>query len=208
MSQDLNRDIYLYADFDQASALGVVEKLNEIDKEDLKALKELKEPEIKPIRLHISSYGGEAAYLQAILTTMNAVVAPIVTIVEGVAYSCGSFLSVAGDYRIMGQNARLLIHPPTGGGYGEISKLKDDVYAVALTNTWGIEHYAKYSTIDKSDLEEAFRTHKQWYITSEEALELGLVDEIIKEKSYTFDRKKKTFSSTFKGKELVIGLHA
>ena len=78
----------------------------------------------------------------------------------------------------MGEHADLLIHPPFGGAVGEASYLKADADHLQLLDAWCIDLYANHSDIPKEDLEDAFAKHKQWYISAEEALALGLVDAI------------------------------
>ena len=194
-----SRHIYLYDEFNSPSAKMVVEALYTYDKEDREKMEKLKDPEILPIHLHINSYGGEAASLRAILSAMDAVLAPIVTVVEGAAYSCGSLLSVCGDYRIIGEHADLLIHPPFGGTRGEASDMKADADHLQWLDEWCVNLYAKHSNIDKEELEEAFAKHKQWYIPAEEALALGLVDAIAPTKESEYNKKKKTFSMKLDG---------
>ena len=194
-----SRHIYLYDEFNSPSAKMVVEALYTYDKEDREKMEKLKDPEILPIHLHINSYGGEAASLRAILSAMDAVLAPIVTVVEGAAYSCGSLLSVCGDYRIIGEHADLLIHPPFGSTRGEASDMKADADHLQWLDEWCVNLYAKHSNIDKEELQEAFAKHKQWYIPAEEALALGLVDAIAPTKESEYNKKKKTFSMKLDG---------
>ena len=194
MAETTTRRIYLYEEFNASSAKNIVESLLAFDKEDRESLEKMKEPEILPIYLHIASYGGHAAYLRAILNVMRSIVAPVVTVVDGPAYSCGSLLSVCGDYRIMGEHADLLIHPPFGGAVGEASYLKADADHLQLLDAWCIDLYANHSDIPKEDLEDAFAKHKQWYINAEEALALGLVDAIAPTKESEYNKKKKSFS--------------
>ena len=194
-----SRHIYLYDEFNSPSAKMVVEALYTYDKEDREKMEKLKDPEILPIHLHINSYGGEAASLRAILSAMDAVLAPIVTVVEGAAYSCGSLLSVCGDYRIIGEHADLLIHPSFGGTRGEASDMKADADHLQWLDEWCVNLYAKHSNIDKEELQEAFAKHKQWYIPAEEALALGLVDAIAPTKESEYNKKKKTFSMKLDG---------
>lgn len=194
-----SRHIYLYDEFTSSSARAVVEALFNYDKEDRKKMDELKDPEILPVHLHINSYGGAAASLRAILSAMDSVVAPIITIVEGAAYSCGSLLSVCGDYRIIGQHADLMIHPPYSGAAGEVSYMKSSTEHLEWLDAWCVDIYAKHSTIDKEELQEAFEKHKQWFIGAEEALALGLVDAIAPSKESQYNKKKKTFSMKLDG---------
>lgn len=193
------RHIYLYGEFNAGTILPIVTTLHDLDKEDREKLEKEKDPKIEPITIHIASYGGQVTYLKAVLSAMNSVVAPIVTIVEGAAYSCGSLLSVCGDYRIIAPTGELMIHPPVGGEIGEASYLKEAADHLEQTDTWGIDVYEKHSDIEREELEDAFRTHRQWYISPEKALALGLVDAIAPKKEAEYNKKKKTFSIKLDG---------
>ena len=142
-----------------------------------------------PINMYVNSPGGLVTEGLAIYDTMQFIKAPVHTIIIGQAASMGSLLAQAGAKRYITPHARHMVHrvsSGTGGTSGSIhvqelefedarrrleesKKLNDK-----LTNI-----YFRHNTAGKT-LEELHATMKfDTYLSAEEALEFGLVDEVI-----------------------------
>jgi ATP-dependent Clp protease protease subunit len=134
----------------------------------------------KAIQMYINSPGGVVTSGLSIYDTMQYISCPVETIGMGQCASMGSFLLMAGEpgRRFALPNARIMIHQPSGGAQGqatdiqiqaqEILRLKD-----MLTGKYA-EHCPKTSKATFFDLME-----RDKYLSAQEALELGLVDEIV-----------------------------
>jgi len=74
----------------------------------------------------IDSYGGLVDSLLAMVDIIRTAQVPVATIVSGKAMSCGSCLLSCGTegYRYVGKHARVLIHPITGGAWGNDDDIK------------------------------------------------------------------------------------
>jgi ATP-dependent Clp protease protease subunit len=103
------------------------------------------------------------------------------TIVMGQACSMGSLLANAGakGKRLMLPYARHMIHQPSGGASGQATDIQIQAREIQkmkeyLTNIY-VEHNSKGKTYDEisADMERDF------FMSAQEALDYGLVDEII-----------------------------
>ncbi|MEZ4442550.1 MAG: ATP-dependent Clp protease proteolytic subunit [Polyangiaceae bacterium] len=132
----------------------------------------------KDIQVYINSPGGVVTAGLAIVDTMNLVRCPVSTMCIGQAASMGAVLLAMGakGQRFALPHARIMIHQPLGGARGqatdieiaarEIKRVKDELTDM-LTEATG----QKREQLAK-DIERDF------YLTSAEAKEYGLIDEI------------------------------
>lgn len=132
------------------------------------------------ISLYINSPGGSISSGMAIYDTMNYIKSDVSTICIGMAASMGAFLLSSGakKKRYILPNAEVMIHQPIGGVNGQatdikivsdhILKIKNKLNTILAFNT------GKDIKIIKKD------TERDNYMDSNEALEYGLVDKIIK----------------------------
>lgn len=142
---------------------------------------ESQDPE-KDIQLYINSPGGAVSSGLAIYDTMNYIKCDVSTICMGMAASMGAFLLAAGakGKRLALPNSDIMIHQPaiSGGGIqgpatdvkimsDQIQKNKDRLNRALAENT------GKSLEVITRD------TDRDFYMTSEEAVEYGIVDKII-----------------------------
>lgn len=103
---------------------------------------------------------------------------PLDTECLGYAASMGGLLLQAGETRRMGRNAWLMIHEPTSGMRGKASAFKDEAALMERLANQGWDVLAERSTLSAADIKE--RCHRlDWWLSADEALELGFVDELI-----------------------------
>ena len=133
------------------------------------------------IHFFINSPGGVVTAGMAIYDTMQFIKPDVSTIVMGQACSMGSLLATAGapGKRKMLPNARHMIHQPSGGAGGQATDMEIQVEEILkmkrnLTQIY-VNHNSKGKTFDefKNDME------RDKFMSAQEALEYGLIDEII-----------------------------
>ena len=166
-----DRIIFLSEDVNSASASLVVAQLLFLESED---------PD-KEISLYINSPGGSITDGMAIVDTMNYIKCPVSTICVGLAASMGSVLLTCGakGRRFATPNSEILIHQPliSGGLAGQTTEIK--IHADHMVKTR--EKLNKLlSEKTGQSLEQIEKdTERDHYMTAQEALEYGLIDEII-----------------------------
>jgi ATP-dependent Clp protease protease subunit len=137
------------------------------------------------ITFFINSPGGVVTAGMAIYDTMQFIKPDVATVVMGQACSMGSLLATAGapGKRRMLPNARHMIHQPSGGAGGQATDMEIQVEEILkmkknLTQIY-VNHNSKGKTYEqlKQDME------RDKYMSAQEALEYGLIDEIITKRS-------------------------
>ena len=129
----------------------------------------------------INSPGGVVTAGMAIYDTMQFIKPDVSTIVMGQACSMGSLLATAGapGKRKMLPNARHMIHQPSGGAGGQATDMEIQVEEILkmkknLTQIY-VNHNSKGKTFEefKNDME------RDKFMSAQEALDYGLIDEIV-----------------------------
>jgi ATP-dependent Clp endopeptidase proteolytic subunit ClpP len=101
----------------------------------------------------------------------------ITTVALGMAASMAGVILQAGDVRVMGANALLLIHEASFGVFGSYGEVEDRVNMVKLMQQRILRLFADRSNLTVKQLEARWK-RRDWWIDSEEALKHGLVDEV------------------------------
>ncbi|MCG3152903.1 MAG: ATP-dependent Clp protease proteolytic subunit [bacterium] len=151
---------------------------------------EKEDPE-KDIDLYINSPGGVVTAGLAIYDTMQIIRPDVVTICVGQAMSMGAVILAGGapGKRLALQNASILIHQPLGGARGQASDIEIHAKEILRTRSLLNGILAKHTG---QDLETIGRdTDRDHFMTSEEALNYGLIDEIVKSRADVEALKKK-----------------
>jgi ATP-dependent Clp protease protease subunit len=137
------------------------------------------------ITFFINSPGGVVTAGMAIYDTMQFIKPDVATVVMGQACSMGSLLATAGakGKRKMLPNARHMIHQPSGGAGGQATDMEIQVEEILkmkknLTQIY-VDHNSKGKTFEqfRHDME------RDKFMGAQEALEYGLIDEIITKRS-------------------------
>lgn len=140
----------------------------------------------KPIYLYINSPGGSVTAGMAIYDTMQYIKCEVVTICVGLAASMGAFLLASGTSgkRLALPHARIMIHQPMGGT-GRRQATDIDIEAKEILRIRhelnGIMAERSGQTIEKI----AKDTDRDYYMSAAEAVEYGLIDKVIEDRSAT-----------------------
>jgi ATP-dependent Clp protease protease subunit len=164
------RIVFLGTEINPVVADLIIAQLLYLDRED---------PD-KDISLYIHSPGGHISAGLAIYDTMQLIRPDISTICIGIAASFGTVLLAAGakGKRFALPNSTIHMHQPIGGAQGqasdiaiaakEIMRLQDILRAILSKHTG--------QSIEKISHD----TDRDFYLNPEQAVEYGLVDEILK----------------------------
>ena len=134
------------------------------------------------ISLYLNTPGGQVSSGLAIYDTMQLIQPAVATICTGMAASMGSVLLCAGakGKRSALPHSRVLIHQPLGGTQGqasdiliaakEIEKLRTKLFSIIAQHSG--QPYEKVAADGERD----------FWMTAQEALEYGMVDQILTKK--------------------------
>jgi ATP-dependent Clp protease protease subunit len=133
----------------------------------------------KDIQVYFNTPGGSVYAGLGIYDTMQYISANIATICTGMAASMGAILLTAGakGKRSALKHSRIMIHQPMGGASGqasdieitarEIMKIKKELYSIISFHTG--------KTLEQVEKD----ADRDYWMTSEEAVEYGMIDEIL-----------------------------
>ncbi|RAO72318.1 uncharacterized protein BHQ10_008330 [Talaromyces amestolkiae] len=137
----------------------------------------------KPIYLYINSPGGSVTAGLAIYDTMTYIQSPVHTICVGQAASMGSLLLCGGHAgkRYCLPHSSIMIHQPSGGYFGQASDIAIHAKEILRVRTQLNQIYQRHLTGQKQlSLDEIERLmERDYFMGAQEALEMGIVDEIL-----------------------------
>ncbi len=135
------------------------------------------------ISLYLNTPGGQVTSGLAIYDTMQLIEPDVATICTGMAASMGSVLLCAGakGKRSCLPHSRVLIHQPLGGAQGQASDIMIAAKEIEKTRK---ELYDIISSHSGQPYEKVFAdADRDYWMTAAEALEYGMVDEILSKKA-------------------------
>ena len=136
------------------------------------------------INFFINSPGGSVTAGMAIYDTIQFIKPDVATIVMGQACSMGSLLATAGaaGKRKMLPNARHMIHQPSGGAGGQATDMEIQVKEIVKMKKNLTQLYVKHNSKGKTFNEFYNAMERDNFMSAQEALEYGLIDEIIEKR--------------------------
>ena len=142
------------------------------------------ESDDQPVTVFINSPGGEIFSGFAIFDMLNFISCPVTTIVTGFAASMGSILSLAADkgHRYAMPQAKIMIHQPLLMGYqGRATECEIQAREILKTRDHLIKLYSEQTGKSHEEIKKAL-DRDNWF-TAEEALEYGLIDKVVYNRS-------------------------
>lgn len=130
------------------------------------------------INLYIQSQGGALLPTLAVVDEILRSEIPVYTYVRGYAASAATLISVAGQHRLMYNHSLMMIHSVrTHQEVNTYNEVKDIYENLDLFMKIVKDIYLENTNIDSKKLDQLLM--KDSWITSTQALELGLIDQII-----------------------------
>lgn len=101
----------------------------------------------------------------------------VTTVTRGYAASMGGILLQAGDKRLVGRNAYVMIHEVASGAIGKLSELEDEYKFVKRIANRLVGILAERSTLTEKQIKGRWE-RKDWWLDSKEVIDLGFADEV------------------------------
>lgn len=163
------RVIYLNSEIDE-HALGLIQK----------ALDEFERGETpSPVRIEISSYGGSVYDMLGIIDRIKMSDCHIVTRGFGKIMSAATLILAAGDHRVMGCESWAMIHElSTWIDEKKLAEMKTEMKHNEALEKQCLTLYEKLSKKQTSMSKFKKMCAKDFYLTADEMLEMGLIDEV------------------------------
>ncbi len=139
----------------------------------------------KDISIYINSPGGSVTAGLGIYDTMQFISSDVATLCTGMAASMAAVLLVAGKEgkRSALKHSRVMIHQPLGGVQGQASDIEIEVREIQKFKK---ELYTIISEHSHQPFEKVWNdSDRNYWMTSTEAKEYGMIDEVLVRKSET-----------------------
>jgi ATP-dependent Clp protease protease subunit len=174
-SEPVNRIITL-GEIDNESACDVISIIHEINYED----RNKEEDKREPIQLILVSPGGEVYEGMGIIDTIDHSITPVHIYVYGLAMSMAFAITTCGHYRYASKRTTFMYHEISWNTAQEKMRYHEQEL-IEGKRTWKMydDIVSKYTNIPLKTLTDIREKQKEWYITADEALKLGIIDEIL-----------------------------
>ena len=141
----------------------------------------------KDIAFYINSPGGIVSSGLAIYDTMRYIRPDVSTVCIGQAMSMGSLLLCSGaeGKRYALPNARIMVHQPSGGAQGQATDIEIQAKEILKLRERLNEIYVDHTGQSLDVIEDALDRDR--FMSPEEALEFGLIDEVVTERPSSED---------------------
>jgi len=138
----------------------------------------------RSIAMLVSTHGGTASDMFSILDVMDMIkerTCDIETIGIGKVMSAGVPILAAGTpgKRAVGRNCRIMLHNVMAGTGGTIFSMENELEEIKWVQERYIETLANYTKLTPSKIKKLLKTQKDVYISAEEAIKMGIADQII-----------------------------
>ena len=149
----------------------------------------------KPISLYINSPGGSVTAGLAVYDTMAYIASPVTTICVGQAASMGSLLLCGGaaGKRYALPHSSIMVHQPSGGYFGQATDIAIHAKEILRVREQLNGIYKKHLSRGEWTLEKIEQLmERDKFMGAEEALEMGIVDEILERREKNEGEKEKS----------------
>lgn len=130
-----------------------------------------------PIRIYINSDGGDLPATLNLIDVIRLSKTPVYTIGMSRCYSSGGLLLMSGHKRFIFPNTTFLLHDGYSGGSNSIGKLMDTLAFTRTSEDKVRDYVCGVSKITPEIYDANYR--KDWFMHSDEMIELGVADHIV-----------------------------
>jgi len=135
----------------------------------------------QPIYLIISTYGGSIDEMFSLYDTIKFLPCPVYTIALGKVMSAGVLLLASGvkGRRLIGRNARIMMHPVASETGGNVFQMVNSVKETERLQNIAVDALSKETNMSIDQIKNIMSLGYDYFMTSEEAIKLGIVDKVI-----------------------------
>lgn len=168
-----NRTIWINEEINGDLTQELVHYIVKWNRED----KDLDEIDRKPIRLLFDSPGGDLDAQAAICSVIELSKTPVIGIAIGLVASAASLIYLSCHVRLALKSSYFILHKGSAALSGDFENIMNSIDDYKKEVDKMVNFIIEHSDYKKEEVEECIK--KDWYIRAPQALEKGLVDEII-----------------------------
>lgn len=176
--QDVENRVIWLIDAIGGNVYAIIQQIIQYNRDD----KNIEDPyNRKPIRLVIASPGGSVNDMHALMSVMEISDTPIITIAMGQVSSAAAEIFLCGHKRLALKNTCFLFHEGScadlTGSHAELAAFMENYNKEVKEST---DFYKRKTKFDAETIESKMK-QGDWYIRLDEALQNGVIDEIIED---------------------------
>ena len=134
---------------------------------------------LTPIEFFLSTHGGACYDGLALHDVIESSNTPIEVICAGKIMSMGVIVALGAKVRKAYRNTTFMIHQVSGLSFGTLREMEDTVAEASRINGMLFRIIREKTCITEDQLNEVLQRQKDWFMTAEEALELGILTELL-----------------------------
>lgn len=173
------RLFFLSDDIDNVSIGKMCFDLLSLLKQDDKEESEKKDFKREPIQIYINSGGGDVYDMWALIDIIEHSKSPIYTYCTGYAMSAAFKIFLAGHKRFATRHATFMYHQMNCYRHGKYQDLVEDREEMDYLNRANEQYVMERTKISQEYIDEIRQKKQDVYFHADEALKLGIIDEII-----------------------------
>lgn len=169
------------------SAIKEIVKINISDQDYLKkcrqwAIENGQDPspaKLTPIEFFLSTYGGACYDGMALHDVIESSKTPVEVICTGKIMSMGVIVALGASVRKAYRNTTFMIHQVSGLSFGTLREMEDTVAEASRINDILFNIIKSKTKVTEDQLNEVLQKKKDWFLTAEEALDLGILTDLL-----------------------------
>ena len=134
---------------------------------------------LTPIEFFLSTGGGACYDGMALHDVIESSSTPVEVICAGKIMSMGVVVALGAKVRKAYRNTTFMIHQVNGLSIGTLREMEDTVAEASRINDMLFKIIREKTSITEDQLNEVLLRQKEWFMTAEEALELGILTELL-----------------------------
>ena len=134
---------------------------------------------LTPIQFYLSTYGGTCYDGMSLYDVIESSNTPIEVICTGKIMSMGVIVALGAEVRKAYRNTTFMIHQVSGLSFGTLREMEDSVAEASRINEMLFNIIKSKTLVTEEQLNEVLQQKKDWFLTAEEALRLGILTDII-----------------------------
>lgn len=150
----------------------------EVRAEDILAQIMEAEARYESIDVRINSVGGQVGTGIAIFNALKASKADITIYIDCLAASTASIIAACGRTVKMSRYARILIHKPTGGVWGNAEEIRTYQEQLVQIEETICDIYARRTKLTPDEIRETYMDGQDHWLSAEDAVRIGFADEV------------------------------
>lgn len=186
-----DRDLYLTGEITTESVGDLIRAINDINSNDNYLTKYYAVTNCDynpaPINIYINSVGGDVMAAMSLITIIENSLTPVYTHCIGEASSAGLLVFITGHKRIAYKSSMFMYHELSSGSIGKLKDLEESVEVWKQLQKNIDEIFTTYTKFTQEELNEIRTYKKDFTFYYKEAIEKGIIDQIILNSRYSKD---------------------